>query len=364
MDGPVTTTAIDRARLPDDVTRRPGRRHPGSSESSSTPATDGPWPGVLLLGGAEGGLHELDAALLAAHGFSVLALAYFGRTGYGSRRSSTCRWRCFGAAIELLLAQPEVRARSGGRRRWLPRWGGRAARRRDLPARRDRREHGRLGCRDGRHPARVRPAGHPAAADVGSWTWRGQRVAVPAVPRRSRPHRPGRRRAGRWSWREPSGRISPVAATSPAASIPVERIRGPVLLLSAEDDRSWPSADLSEVAAERLRRLRSPLPVPARPLPERGARHRATAVRADRVQSSLDRVSGSSWEAQCAGHQRGPRRCLAADHRVVRGAPARLSPGSMPSAGRIVVANSAWICAVVHRTREHRVVPCRVPGTR
>ncbi|GAB2605819.1 acyl-CoA thioesterase/bile acid-CoA:amino acid N-acyltransferase family protein [Kribbella endophytica] len=42
---------------------------------------DGPRPGVLLLGGSEGGLHELDAALLAARGFTVLALAYFGRRG-------------------------------------------------------------------------------------------------------------------------------------------------------------------------------------------------------------------------------------------------------------------------------------------
>jgi dienelactone hydrolase len=38
-------------------------------------------PGVILIGGSEGGLHEVDAALLAAHGFSVLALAYFGMPG-------------------------------------------------------------------------------------------------------------------------------------------------------------------------------------------------------------------------------------------------------------------------------------------
>jgi hypothetical protein len=42
---------------------------------------DGPRPGVLLLGGSEGGMHEGDAALLAAHGFAVLALAYYGLPG-------------------------------------------------------------------------------------------------------------------------------------------------------------------------------------------------------------------------------------------------------------------------------------------
>lgn len=38
-------------------------------------------PGVLLLGGSEGGLHERDARVLAAEGFTVLALAYFGAPG-------------------------------------------------------------------------------------------------------------------------------------------------------------------------------------------------------------------------------------------------------------------------------------------
>ncbi|MEY2301666.1 hypothetical protein CN268_13230 [Bacillus anthracis] len=35
-------------------------------------------PGIIVLGGSEGGLNEYLAALLASHGFSVLALAYFG----------------------------------------------------------------------------------------------------------------------------------------------------------------------------------------------------------------------------------------------------------------------------------------------
>ncbi|MEU7531603.1 acyl-CoA thioester hydrolase/BAAT C-terminal domain-containing protein [Saccharothrix sp. NPDC042600] len=38
-------------------------------------------PGVIVLGGSEGGLHEDDAALLARYGFAALALAYFGADG-------------------------------------------------------------------------------------------------------------------------------------------------------------------------------------------------------------------------------------------------------------------------------------------
>jgi pimeloyl-ACP methyl ester carboxylesterase len=45
-----------------------------------------------------------------------------------------------------------------------------------------------------------------------------------------------------------------------AATTPVERIRGPVLLLSADDDRVWPSAHLSEIAAQRL--MRGPFAFP------------------------------------------------------------------------------------------------------
>jgi acetyl esterase/lipase len=37
-----------------------------------------------------------------------------------------------------------------------------------------------------------------------------------------------------------------------AAAIAVERIRGPVLLISGEDDRLWPSPVLAEIAAARL----------------------------------------------------------------------------------------------------------------
>ncbi|ANA78740.1 acyl-CoA thioesterase/bile acid-CoA:amino acid N-acyltransferase family protein [Paenibacillus glucanolyticus] len=37
-----------------------------------------PRPGIIVVGGSEGGMNEKTAALLASHGFSVFALAYFG----------------------------------------------------------------------------------------------------------------------------------------------------------------------------------------------------------------------------------------------------------------------------------------------
>jgi dienelactone hydrolase len=46
-----------------------------------------------------------------------------------------------------------------------------------------------------------------------------------------------------------------------AAAIPVERIGGPVLLLSGEDDRLWPSPILADLAVARLAAHRHPHPV-------------------------------------------------------------------------------------------------------
>ncbi|MER1957159.1 MAG: acyl-CoA thioesterase/bile acid-CoA:amino acid N-acyltransferase family protein [Solibacillus sp.] len=38
-------------------------------------------PGIIVVGGSEGGIYEYPSTLLAAHGFSVLALGYFGVDG-------------------------------------------------------------------------------------------------------------------------------------------------------------------------------------------------------------------------------------------------------------------------------------------
>ena len=42
------------------------------------PGSHGTFPGIIMLGGAEGGLNEIRAAVLASHGYATLALGYFG----------------------------------------------------------------------------------------------------------------------------------------------------------------------------------------------------------------------------------------------------------------------------------------------
>jgi dienelactone hydrolase len=73
------------------------------------PATGGtPHPGVLMFGGSEGGVAmTFAAALLASHGYPVLALGYFGVPGLPSTlRDIPLEY--FVAAAHMLSAQPVV----------------------------------------------------------------------------------------------------------------------------------------------------------------------------------------------------------------------------------------------------------------
>ena len=76
----IAETMFQRLRLAPFI-QRTVIREQGLVGTLFCPIDEGPFPGILLPGGSEGGLHELDAALLAAHGYAVMALAYFGMQG-------------------------------------------------------------------------------------------------------------------------------------------------------------------------------------------------------------------------------------------------------------------------------------------
>ena len=248
--------SADRARLPHGVRRVP-MAAPGVVGVLFHPEAGGPHPGILLLGGSEGGLHEIDAALLAAHGFSVLALAYFGMDGVPAALVEV-PLESFGVAIALMLAHDQVRGDRvgvlGGSR------GGEAALLvgATFP---------HVGAVVSTVGSGLVTAGIPRLpgmldilrANVPSWTWRGR--PVPYLPYTVDRDLIDQLEAG-----EPvelARAFRPDLASRhdiTVATIPVEQIRGPVLLLSADDDRSWPSAHLSEIAAQRLMRLRHPFP--------------------------------------------------------------------------------------------------------
>lgn len=216
------------------------------------PAGDGPWRGVMQLGGAEGGMAEEDAALLAAHGFTVLALAYFGMPGLPPVLSRI-PVEYFGRALDYLRAHPKVAP------------GGITV----------------TGVSKGSEAALLTGATYPDAVRsvisivgsavhtqgisqdistgslleilqtrVASWTYQGQ--DLPYQPNVVTPRLRAALAAGdpvSIGWIFPDLGDPPEAG---AALIPVDRISGPVLLLSAGDDGGYGAA-YHEIAISRLR---------------------------------------------------------------------------------------------------------------
>lgn len=212
------------------------------------PAGTAPRPAVVVVPGSGGGVPEGSAALLASHGFVGLALAYFRaehlpeslveipleyfETAIGwLRRHDAVAGRPLGVMgtsrggeLALLLGAtfPEFRAVVG----YVPSGVVHA---------------GISG--GGLREARRRPA----------WTYMGE--AMPFIASRD---------AGRME--EPAPSPEPLALTPfflraledraavAAAEIPVERINGPVLVISGQDDQMWPSPVLAEIAMKRLAR--------------------------------------------------------------------------------------------------------------
>jgi dienelactone hydrolase len=230
------------------VSKRPVREH-GLVGVLATPRGSGPAPGVLLLGGSEGGLHERDAEVLAGHGFTVLALAYFGLPGLPAGLVEI-PVEYFSRGLDLLAAEPRTGDRLGvtGASR-----GGEAAL--------------LIGAHDARVGAVVSVVGSGVVTpgidfslgtltDIlsgapAAWTDAGQqlRYLPHVIPDEMRElierHRPVRLAL---AFPPPPGD----PAELDAVSIPVERTNGAVLLISAADDGSWPSSAYSQVAMDRL----------------------------------------------------------------------------------------------------------------
>lgn len=221
----------------------------------ATPAGVGHAPGVLLLGGSEGGLHERDGEVLAAEGFTVLALAYFGMPGLpGGLVDIPIEY--FSRGLDLLRAQPRAGDRlgvTGGSR------GGEAAL--------------LLGAHDQRIGAVVSVVGSGVMTpgidfsrgrllDIltdapASWTLAGERLpylqhVIPAEMRERVESQVPVRLAS--AFPPPPDDLDRLDAVS----IRVERTNGAVLLISASDDGGWPSQAYSQVAADRLTGARHP----------------------------------------------------------------------------------------------------------
>lgn len=248
VDGqPVASKRFDRLAVAPDVARIPVREEGLVATLFVPPGA--PAPPVIVVGGSGGGLIESRAALLASRGFTTLALAYFNAEHLPSElRAIPLEY--FETAIDWLLRRESVSREAvavigtsrGGELALL------------LGA-----TFPQVGAVIGIVPSGVMNgaiARDPTTVNSPAWTYRGE--PLPFIARDESLN-------NRWG----AGPIplTPMyraalrdAAAVARATIPVERINGPVLLISGADDQMWPSRTLAVIAMERLRAHGHPYP--------------------------------------------------------------------------------------------------------
>jgi dienelactone hydrolase len=219
------------------------------------PQEDGPVGAIIVLGGSSGGRKNGIAALLASHGFVTLALAYF-RDESLPKELAEIPLEYFETAMEFLAEQVTVDAAR------IAVWG--ASRGAELAL--------LLGATFPRMCAVVAYAPgslvfsgccSPQANQKAAWTY-GGRPIVPLKNNWSEPEIQALRKeiedeikAGKPAALTRGFRLRVAKALNlEESTIPVEKIRGPILLISGKEDALWPSAELAEIAMSRLREHR------------------------------------------------------------------------------------------------------------
>jgi len=223
-----------------------------------TPAGEGPHPVVTVLYGSGGGINEPRAAMLASRGYQAFALAYFKAPGLSPYITETpleyletgLRW-----AHRELSPKNGFVAVSGQSR------------------------GGELSLLLGAtYPELVSAViayvpgamvhGAQGAGDPARGGWQGVTWTMGGVPLE---HLWNNNKAVHW---HPWGGDAPPTRhhsvffeglkdreLAARARIPVEKIDGPVLLISGRDDRAWPSSLYSKMVVSTLRRHNHPHPV-------------------------------------------------------------------------------------------------------
>jgi dienelactone hydrolase len=209
------------------------------------PGDGRPHPGLILLGGSEGGFNELEAAMFASRGFTALSLAYFG-AGRLPLTLQRIPVEYFGRAIEWMRRRPEV----------------------------NRGFVGICGVSRGAEAALITASTYPVDAVIARSP---SHVRWEGVTAHHLPGGPAWTLGGKplsyvpnyipfdfavsYLWNTVTGK--PVRQTplfladlthcrdTASAAIPVERIAGPVLLLSGQDDQIWPSSLMAARLMER-----------------------------------------------------------------------------------------------------------------
>lgn len=197
-------------------------------------------PGVVVLGGSDGGFADDVAALLATNGFRALSVAYFGVDGLPPELVEI-------SLDGLMEAVDSLRAQAGV-------WSDRVA---------------IFGTSKGAEAALLAASHQPAVSAVvayapsavawscicsdparSSWSLRGTPVAAVAPGAD-----PAYQRAPGEPLRPTVNYLYRLRSAPETASIPVERIHGPLLLIAGGEDQLWPSLAMAQLIMERRRSL-------------------------------------------------------------------------------------------------------------
>jgi len=219
------------------------------------PAEGESFPGVILVGGSEGGLFEGWARALASKGFAALTLAWFNYQGLPDELVEI-PVEYFDRAAAWMKAQPKVRP--GGLGLMGGSKGGEAVL---LAASRN---------KDFRAVAALTPSaymweGHtlrffqPDYKPVSSWSLGGQPLpflSFKVTPADKEKEMKGELESFLFFWRDSLAKEDPALVAR--AAIPVERINGPILLASGTDDKMWPSGEFCETIMARLKKAGFP----------------------------------------------------------------------------------------------------------
>ena len=195
-------------------------------------------PGLIVLGGSEGGLHPGDARMFAEHGYAAFAVAYFGVDPL-PKELSAIPLESVTRAIDWLAARPEVDAARIGIE-----GGSKGSELALLAASRDARI---------RATAAVVPSAYvwfgldftSGKPETSSWSAGGVPVAyIPSDRAADAAIVRAFQSGGTISFRDT---YDASLAAAPAdvrakAAIPVERINGPLMCVAGGDDREWDSA--------------------------------------------------------------------------------------------------------------------------
>lgn len=208
----------------------------------------GKLPALVLIGGSEGGIGSVSrlAADFSKHGYAVLALAYWAETGLPQTLESV-PLEYFDQATAWLKARPEVNPKAIGA----------------------------IGISRGSEAVLLLASRNPDIRAVGAFSpssvvWQGLNFQNPMSMKAAwtlgGKDVPFARPAGE-AYRA-NAALKPMfelvmaeADRHPETAIPVEKIRGPILLISGKADNLWPSETFARRIEARLKARRFRYPV-------------------------------------------------------------------------------------------------------